>query len=492
MTKSKTAGSTATGERRGKATLGTSGNGTAVFQCQGFGDCRMVFTRSEHLARHIRKHTGERPFQCHCQKSFSRLDNLRQHCQTVHSDTPEQNQELLRKLTTLHTNLTTSVAKNQHYAKGFRKGQLNDTNGNVQQKRISPSPPVSQEESNKRRYIPQDAPDATFNSLLSDEESPDSRYPPVVKPHRSYSPPMMSYTRPAPYSYIRRPYQYAYPSDLPSSRMALSYGSSRADYAPEIKYKADNIERSWKYGKYESPSTTLPPLQGVSSGPLPMTATSEVPGLPVHPSSTNIPESRLVSSFLPPIPLSRVRKTESVLPSISKPALSTPMSATSHQDTRVLDRDSSASLPRPSLPRLEAMASEPRPTRLVPGMTPPSVSLSKSGKYQRYSSMDDFHQAFYAAPCYGGPHRKMDISPAGLGLTSPIPSLASRTVSHSHASASQSMRSMASFDTKEDGYAQRAWRWGRPYQKAPSALDGHTSLSVPKNEANSLPTLATR
>lgn len=30
------------------------------------------------------KHTGERPFQCHCSRRFSRLDNLRQHAQTVH------------------------------------------------------------------------------------------------------------------------------------------------------------------------------------------------------------------------------------------------------------------------------------------------------------------------------------------------------------------------------------------------------------------------
>ena len=30
-----------------------------LFQCKGFGDCHMVFTRSEHLARHTRKHTGE-------------------------------------------------------------------------------------------------------------------------------------------------------------------------------------------------------------------------------------------------------------------------------------------------------------------------------------------------------------------------------------------------------------------------------------------------
>lgn len=57
-----------------------------VFQCTGYPDCNMSFTRSEHLARHKRKHTGERPFTCpHCSKNFSRLDNLRQHKQTVHA-----------------------------------------------------------------------------------------------------------------------------------------------------------------------------------------------------------------------------------------------------------------------------------------------------------------------------------------------------------------------------------------------------------------------
>ncbi|KAI8372011.1 hypothetical protein EDC96DRAFT_501270 [Choanephora cucurbitarum] len=56
-----------------------------VFRCTGYGDCQMVFTRSEHLARHTRKHTGEKPYLCimpGCTRKFSRFDNMMQHTQT--------------------------------------------------------------------------------------------------------------------------------------------------------------------------------------------------------------------------------------------------------------------------------------------------------------------------------------------------------------------------------------------------------------------------
>ncbi|CAO3703786.1 unnamed protein product [Rhizopus stolonifer] len=55
------------------------------FRCTGYGQCNMVFTRSEHLARHERKHTGEKPYKCvveNCGRMFSRFDNMMQHTQT--------------------------------------------------------------------------------------------------------------------------------------------------------------------------------------------------------------------------------------------------------------------------------------------------------------------------------------------------------------------------------------------------------------------------
>jgi hypothetical protein len=49
----------------------------------GIGACNARFKRQEHLRRHERTHTDERPFSCEvCGRKFSRTDNLRMHRKT--------------------------------------------------------------------------------------------------------------------------------------------------------------------------------------------------------------------------------------------------------------------------------------------------------------------------------------------------------------------------------------------------------------------------
>jgi hypothetical protein len=62
---------------------------------------------------------GEHPLTCHCGKQFSCLDNLRQHVQIVHADKQEQNEQMMRDLTSLHA---TTAAANKAGAPRSKRG----------------------------------------------------------------------------------------------------------------------------------------------------------------------------------------------------------------------------------------------------------------------------------------------------------------------------------------------------------------------------------
>ena len=71
----------------------------------------LYWQRGTICANISRKHTGERPFQCHCQRRFSRLDNLRQHAQTVHVNEDIPNDSLAASGTRFQRTVRTDRAR---------------------------------------------------------------------------------------------------------------------------------------------------------------------------------------------------------------------------------------------------------------------------------------------------------------------------------------------------------------------------------------------
>ncbi|KAG8746123.1 hypothetical protein FRC10_005989 [Ceratobasidium sp. 414] len=262
-----------------------------TFVCRGFGDCSMVFSRSEHLARHVRKHTGERPFACHCGKQFSRLDNLRQHAQTVHSDKVDLNDRMMRDLTSLHT----ALAATSHRSLP-RLSPSQTAPGQPQQpSRSQPSTPIDPHPGASAGVVPSMAYDAwRRDDFRNDPFQPPSPFGPnPTLPSLDHFPPLPPIQIPA-------FHPLTFTLTLPDGRASADFllptpGIPMGPFSAPILGGTDTTDLDWRVTMPVSGPWTM--AEGTS--PLRAEAAQGVGSLQSRPSS---PEQSNHNPYFPPLP----------------------------------------------------------------------------------------------------------------------------------------------------------------------------------------------
>ena len=79
-----------TASNGGDATASTKSEGPSGQRLYSCGRCSKSYARLDHLSRHVRMHTQEKPYQCQvCTKAFARADLLKRHALGHSKDNPQ-------------------------------------------------------------------------------------------------------------------------------------------------------------------------------------------------------------------------------------------------------------------------------------------------------------------------------------------------------------------------------------------------------------------
>ncbi|KAJ9094991.1 hypothetical protein QFC21_005784 [Naganishia friedmannii] len=165
---------------------GSAGAPGRMFQCP-LETCSRLFKRLEHLKRHVRTHTQERPYTCsYCGKGFSRSDNLTQHVK-IHAKAASRGERGKTELTD----------DEQEMAAKILEGRVGVTDGNVMMNGVELPYPIY----NTRGYVTDDSMYANAGNHMER-----GRY--LAHMRSSMPPPPLIPTRPTYYQAMPQEMQY--------------------------------------------------------------------------------------------------------------------------------------------------------------------------------------------------------------------------------------------------------------------------------------------
>lgn len=246
------------------------------------------------------KHTGERPFECHCGRAFSRLDNVRQHAGTVHADDSAKNAATMAVLVELHNALSVSTIF-QQVAKGMVTGDV-----------LLKSPPKAKRKPATAVRLPQLSPagSSSFKSKMVLPSSPFEQYQVASKEghsqqHYEHHFQAAVYGSSPPYGQT----QFVHHSPSPSPRTPRTPLYAHSSHSSHPRSGSSYLDSPGSPTPHRRPRAHLPPSP--QRYPEPLSYGSPVQSPPVTP--TQSPRVTLPSiSQLLPSPFARAQTSGTV------------------------------------------------------------------------------------------------------------------------------------------------------------------------------------